>query len=91
MDVFAWLRSAFRHAPAEPAPATQLSPEQAMQIARNAQQTEVFRDILTSTSVRQRDGKLVWVVSSAVVGRSYWVEIDDQTREVLGIFSAGVR
>jgi hypothetical protein len=91
MSVFAWLRRAFRHAPAGPAPGTQLSPEQAIQIARSAPQTEAFRDFLTNTSVRQRDSKVVWVVSTALVGRSYWVEIDDQTCEVLGVFSAGVR
>jgi hypothetical protein len=43
------------------------------------------------TTVRERDGALVWSVGAAIVGKSLRVEIDDATGKVLGVFSGGVR
>jgi hypothetical protein len=90
MSIVNWLRSAMGIA-VPTMPPTRLSAEQAIQIARAAAQHEPFCSELTMTTVRERDGALVWSVGAAIVGKSLRVEIDDATGKVLGVFSGGVR
>lgn len=70
---------------------TRLSADQALAIARSATSSDAMSRHLGPTTVEKRSGSVVWVVSSATVGRMLEVLIDDATGEVVEVRHVGVR
>jgi uncharacterized membrane protein YkoI len=64
-------------------PATRLSRDAAVSIAQRAVSGDPLAAELSMTSVEQRDGRAVWLVSTATVGRRIIVVIDDASGDVL--------
>jgi len=89
MGLLDWLNALFAEGQ-KPLP-TRLSAEQAIELARAAADSDPRRDLLTMTSVRERDGARIWSVSSATVGSALVVELDDATGEILRVYNVGIR
>lgn len=70
---------------------TRLSADEALAIARSAASNDAMSQHLGPTTVEQRSGSVVWIVSSATVGRTLEVLIDDATGKVLDVRHVGVR
>lgn len=70
---------------------TRLSADQALAIARKATSSDALSRHLGPTTVEERSGSVVWLVSSATVGGMLEVSIDDATGEVLDVRHVGVR
>jgi hypothetical protein len=74
-----------------PAIATRLSSDQAVAIARAATPDDPLCEDLAMTMVEERDGKPVWIVSSATIGLTLLVVIDDENGRTLEVKRLGVR
>jgi uncharacterized membrane protein YkoI len=72
-------------------PQTRLTADQALAIARSATPNDALSRHLGLTTVKERSGSVVWIVSSATVGQMLEVSIDDATGEVLDVRHVGVR
>lgn len=72
-----WLRRTPR------APSTRLREEDVVAIAHEAARTEAERKDLTMVTLIQREGRAVWIVSTAGIGCTFAVEIDDASGLVL--------
>lgn len=70
---------------------TRLSADEALAIARSATSGDSMSQHLARTTVEERSGSVVWIVSSATVGSMIEVSIDDATGKVLDVQRIGVR
>jgi acetylglutamate kinase len=70
---------------------TRLSQEQAVQIARQAAAGQLNCELLGLATVEEQNGKRIWAVSSATIGSSLLVRIDDESGDVLEVKRQGVR
>jgi uncharacterized membrane protein YkoI len=70
---------------------TRISRDDAIKIACEADIAKPHSDVMKMTEIEKRDGKIIWIVSSATVGRRIHVEIDDETGKVLSAESSGLR
>lgn len=66
-----------------PPPSTRLREEDVIAIAQGAAETDAERQDLTMVTLVRREGRAVWVVGTAGIGRTFAVEIDDATGRVL--------
>jgi hypothetical protein len=71
--------------------ATRLSQQDVLAIAATAATDALLADLMTITSVEQRDGRLIWHIGSATVGSGLTVTVDDATGEVIERKTWGVR
>ena len=79
-----WLRG-------EPNIQTRLSADEAIAIARSATSDDLMSRHLALTTVEERDGAVVWIVTSSTVGQMLQVIIDDATGKVLDARHIGLR
>jgi len=80
----------FKKKPDEAIP-TRMSREDAIKIACEVDIAKPHSDVMKMTEIEKRNGKIIWVVSSATVGRRIHVEIDDETGKVLSAEGSGLR
>jgi hypothetical protein len=87
--MFDRLRSWLGRSDAEPP--SRLSKEDALRIAREG--ASATHDVRLLTLVRRdvRAGRVVWVVSEAVIGSALVVEVDDATGDVIAVRRTGGR
>lgn len=77
---------------AESEPATTLSPEQVIDIARRAATKANYPpELLTIATVNKHEGRLIWTVSAAAIGSSLKVEVEDESGAVIGVERVGLR
>jgi hypothetical protein len=72
-------------------PVTRLSEQEVRAIAKAAVAEGFFKDLMTITSVEQRDGRVLWHVGSATRGSGLWVTVNDATGEVVEQKKWGIR
>ena len=72
-------------------PATRLSAERVLEIAREASVASPYADYLSLATPEEHEGKVVWIVSSATIGSSLEVRIADEAEAVLGLAVHGIR
>lgn len=72
-------------------PASRLTGNQALEIARKAASGYPNCEDLAIVALKEQDGTPIWIVSSATIGRTLQVFIDDATGKVLEISQIGVR
>jgi uncharacterized membrane protein YkoI len=72
-------------------PKTRLSEHEVIAIARKAASGQPSCENLCLITLEENAGALIWIVSSATIGSSLHVWIDDASGEVLEIKRLGVR
>lgn len=68
-----------------------LSEEEAINIACQTEIASDHKELMTLTSLIEREGKFVWVISSATIGSMIEVIIDDETGNVIKAGRVGKR
>lgn len=68
-----------------------LEDKDALSIAREAASDYPNCENLSIVTLEDRSGDLIWIVSSATIGHTLHVFIDDQSSEVLEIKQVGIR
>jgi nucleoid-associated protein YgaU len=70
---------------------SRLDEDTALAIASDAAANYPNCEELSVVSLKERSGNLMWIVSSATVGRTLQVSIDDVSGKVVEIKESGVR
>jgi hypothetical protein len=68
-----------------------LSAQQAVELARVAAASDPRHEDLSMSTVQDRSGTLVWIVSTPTIGNTLEVEIDDATAQILHVLRRGSR
>lgn len=70
---------------------TRLTKEQVLVIARNSDVPDDFKDEFCSATAKLLNDRILWEVSSHIIGAQYLVFVDDATSKITEIKKVGVR